>query len=76
LTVLKKIKLFQWYKRIPVQVSSGKDISIETEGYLYIGDPELLTHTEWSFEDFIKSGKEKKWLDDRCTFYDVDSLHA
>jgi hypothetical protein len=47
----------------------------DTEGYIWLGSLDQLTGTEWSFEYFTTSGKEQQWLDDRCDFYEVDSLH-
>ncbi|OAD07215.1 hypothetical protein MUCCIDRAFT_107815 [Mucor lusitanicus CBS 277.49] len=49
---------------------------IDTEVYIWIGDKKLLSGQDWSFDYFITSGKEQKWLDERCEFYDVDRLHA
>lgn len=74
----------QWYQRIPVQVVPTPAVDekvqeatlIDTEAYLYIGEKEILTYQDWSFDYFLKSGKEQKWLDDRCEFYNVDGLHA
>lgn len=49
---------------------------INTGVYVWIGDKKMLSGEEWSFEYFISSGKEQKWLDERCEFYDVDKLHT
>lgn len=65
---------YQWYQRIAVQVTDGQEM-IDTEAYLYIGDQALLTGQEWDFNQFLTSGKEQKWLDDRCDFYEVDTFH-
>ncbi|CAO3625701.1 unnamed protein product [Mucor hiemalis] len=67
-----------WYKRIPVKVFSATDKkdAIDTETYLYVGDTELLTGAEWDFSYFLSSGKEQKWLNDRCDFFEVDKLHC
>ncbi|KAI8077012.1 hypothetical protein BDF21DRAFT_421830 [Thamnidium elegans] len=63
-----------WYQRIMVQVTHDQEV-IDTEAYLYIGDQALLTGQEWDFDQFLTSGKEQKWLDDRCDFYEVDTFH-
>ncbi|GAN03604.1 conserved hypothetical protein [Mucor ambiguus] len=64
------------YKRVPTKVLFENSTMIDTEVYIWIGDKKLLSEEEWSFDYFIASGKEQKWLDERCEFYDVDRLHA
>ncbi|KAL9542756.1 hypothetical protein MBANPS3_008444 [Mucor bainieri] len=64
------------YERLPTKVLSNNHTLIDTEVYIWIGDKGLLSKEEWSFDYFITSGKEQKWLDERCEFYDVDKLHA
>lgn len=49
--------------------------SIDTEVYIWIGDRDSLLGKEWSFDYFVSSGKEQKWLNERCEFYNVDNLH-
>ncbi|KAG2201325.1 hypothetical protein INT47_001413 [Mucor saturninus] len=77
-TDIKALDVFEgdWYQRIPVQVTSDEDgTTFDTNVYLYVGDMQLLTGTDWSFQQFLESGKEQKWLDDRCDFFDVDNFH-
>ncbi|KAI8384099.1 hypothetical protein BD560DRAFT_384972 [Blakeslea trispora] len=63
------------YQRIPIDVTTEDGISVATEGYLYIGDTSLITGIEWDFQDFITSGREQSWLNDRCEFYQIDVLN-
>lgn len=65
----------KWYKRIPVQVMTTDNRLVDTEAYLFIGDHTLLTGTDWDFEQFLESGREQAWLDERCDFYQVDAHH-
>ncbi|KAI9480613.1 MAG: hypothetical protein EXX96DRAFT_563501 [Benjaminiella poitrasii] len=64
------------YQRTSVKVTEDNGSLTSTDAYVYIGNADLLTGTEWSFDYFLASGKEQKWLNDRCEFFDVDSLHA
>lgn len=67
---------YQDYKRVSTQVSTIDDkTSIDTEVYIWIGNRDSLLGKEWSFDYFVSSGKEQKWLDERCEFYNVDNLH-
>ncbi|CAO3632642.1 unnamed protein product [Mucor fragilis] len=63
------------YERLSTKVLLENNTLIDTEIYIWIGDKQQLSGEEWSFEYFITSGKEQKWLDERCEFYDVDKLH-
>ncbi|KAI8377170.1 hypothetical protein EDC96DRAFT_540767 [Choanephora cucurbitarum] len=63
------------YQRIPIHVTTEDGDSVATEGYLYIGDVSLITGVEWDFHDFLTSGREQQWLNDRCEFYQVDILN-
>lgn len=49
--------------------------TVETDVYHYVGDSTLLTYTEWTLTEFISTGKEGKWLEDRVMFYQVDLVH-
>ncbi|KAL7320345.1 hypothetical protein PS15m_000241 [Mucor circinelloides] len=64
------------YDRVPAKVLLGDNTLINTGVYVWIGDKKLLSGEEWSFDYFISSGKEQKWLDERCEFYAVDKLHT
>jgi hypothetical protein len=60
---------------VPVQVQDENGDLFDTEAYIWLGELDQLTGTEWSFEGFITSGREQRWLDERCDFYEVDKLH-
>ncbi|KAK4517754.1 uncharacterized protein ATC70_001098 [Mucor velutinosus] len=64
------------YERVPTKVLLKNNTLTDTEVYIWIGDKKLLSGEEWSFDYFITSGKEQKWLNERCEFYNVDKLHA
>lgn len=49
--------------------------TVETDVYHYVGDSTLLTYAEWTLAEFISTGKEGKWLEDRVMFYQVDLVH-
>jgi len=61
---------------VPTKVLLKNNTLTDTEVYIWIGDKKLLSGEEWSFDYFITSGKEQKWLNERCEFYNVDKLHA
>ncbi|CEG68643.1 hypothetical protein RMATCC62417_04860 [Rhizopus microsporus] len=64
------------YLRSPVRVTVDEDqTTVETDVYHYVGDSTLLTYAEWTLAEFISTGKEGKWLEDRVMFYQVDLVH-